>query len=95
MTKYDIFKEKHKAAKTVTEQKSLLKAYLLGLPYDELMQFYMETPDIIEKNINAGSFIRNDNSQNLFTISSMQDVWVLANVFETDIEKIKREQHPL
>ncbi len=51
MTKYDIFKEKHKAAKTVKEQKSLLKAYLLGLPYDELMQFYMETPDIIEKNI--------------------------------------------
>jgi hypothetical protein len=51
MTKYDIFKEKHKAAKTVTEQKALLKAYLLGLPYDELMQFYMETPDIIEKNI--------------------------------------------
>ena len=51
MTKYDIFKEKHKAAKTVAEQKSLLKAYLLGLPYDELMQFYMETPDIIEKNI--------------------------------------------
>jgi hypothetical protein len=51
MTKYDIFKEKHKVAKTVKEQKSLLKAYLLGLPYDELMQFYMETPDIIEKNI--------------------------------------------
>ena len=51
MTKYDIFKQKHKAAKTVAEQKSLLKAYLLGLPYDELMQFYMETPDIIENNI--------------------------------------------
>jgi hypothetical protein len=51
MTKYDIFKKKHKTAKTVAEQKSLLKAYLLGLPYDELMQFYMETPDIVEKNI--------------------------------------------
>ena len=44
---------------------------------------------IVEKNINAGSFIRNDNSQNLFTISNMQDVWVWANVFETDIQKIK------
>ena len=40
---------------------------------------------IVEKNINAGSFLRNDNSQNLFTISNMQDVWVLVNVFETDI----------
>lgn len=44
---------------------------------------------IVEKNINAGSFIRNDNAQNLFTISDMQDVWVWANVFETDINKIK------
>ena len=44
---------------------------------------------IVEKNINAGSFIRNDNSQNLFTVSDMQDVWVWANVFETDIDKIK------
>jgi membrane fusion protein, heavy metal efflux system len=47
---------------------------------------------IVEKNINAGSFIRNDNSQNLFTISNMQDVWVWANVFETDIQKIKAGQ---
>ncbi|MEO7044893.1 MAG: efflux RND transporter periplasmic adaptor subunit, partial [Ferruginibacter sp.] len=47
---------------------------------------------IVDKNINAGSFIRNDNSQNLFTISDMQDVWVLANVFETDIPKIKDGQ---
>ncbi len=47
---------------------------------------------IVEKNINAGSFIRNDNSQNLFTISGMQDVWVWANVFETDIQKIKPGQ---
>lgn len=47
---------------------------------------------IVEKNVNAGSFIRNDNSQNLFTISNMQDVWVWANVFETDIQKIKAGQ---
>ena len=44
---------------------------------------------IVEKNISAGSFIRNDNGQNLFTISNMQDVWIWANVFETDIQKIK------
>ncbi len=47
---------------------------------------------IAEKNINAGSFIRNDNAQNLFTISNMQDVWILANVFETDIQKIRQGQ---
>ena len=47
---------------------------------------------VVEKNINAGSFIRNDNSQNLFTISDMQDIWVWANVFETDIQKIQPGQ---
>ena len=45
---------------------------------------------IVEKNLNAGSFIRNDNAQNLFTISDMQDVWINANVFETDIQKVKK-----
>lgn len=45
---------------------------------------------VVERNITAGSFIRNDNTQNLFTISDMQDVWIWANVFETDIDKIKQ-----
>ncbi|RFM28337.1 efflux RND transporter periplasmic adaptor subunit [Deminuibacter soli] len=44
---------------------------------------------IVEKKVNAGSFIRSDASDNMFTISSLQDVWVWANVFETDIPKVK------
>jgi len=44
---------------------------------------------IVEKNVTTGSFIRNDNSQNLFTISDIQDVWIWANVFEADIQKVK------
>lgn len=44
---------------------------------------------IVEKNITAGSFIRNDNNNSLFTISSLRNVWVWANVFEADIPKVK------
>lgn len=44
---------------------------------------------IVEKNITAGSFIRSDMANNLFTISDLKDVWVWANVFEGDIQKIK------
>ncbi len=44
---------------------------------------------IIEKNINNNMEIRTDNSTNIFTISELDDVWVMANVFETDIAKIK------
>ncbi|MCW3465440.1 efflux RND transporter periplasmic adaptor subunit [Chitinophaga nivalis] len=44
---------------------------------------------IIEKNINNSMEIRTDNSTNIFTISELDDVWVMANVFETDIARIK------
>jgi cobalt-zinc-cadmium efflux system membrane fusion protein len=43
---------------------------------------------IVEKKANAGNFIRPDNAENLFTISDLKDVWVWANVFETDIARI-------
>ncbi|WP_295767408.1 efflux RND transporter periplasmic adaptor subunit [uncultured Mucilaginibacter sp.] len=44
---------------------------------------------IVEKNISAGNYIRPDNGSSMFTISDMKDVWVNANVFETDIAKVK------
>src|SRR5215831_2882423 len=43
---------------------------------------------VVEKNINAGNFIREDMNENLFVISDLKDVWVQANVFENDIAKI-------
>ncbi len=44
---------------------------------------------IVEKNITAGSFIRGDNTNSLFTISDLANVWIWANVFEADIPKVK------
>jgi cobalt-zinc-cadmium efflux system membrane fusion protein len=44
---------------------------------------------IVEKFINPGMQIRPDNSTNLFTISDLGKVWVLANVYESDIASIK------
>jgi cobalt-zinc-cadmium efflux system membrane fusion protein len=44
---------------------------------------------IVEKNITTGGYIRNDNSNSLFTISNLTNVWVWANVFEADILKVK------
>ncbi len=44
---------------------------------------------IVEKKINEGAFIRNDANDNLFTIGDISDVWVWANVYETDIAKVK------
>jgi len=44
---------------------------------------------IVEKKANAGNFIRNDNADNLFTISDLKEVWIWANVFESDIAKVR------
>jgi cobalt-zinc-cadmium efflux system membrane fusion protein len=44
---------------------------------------------MIEKNITAGSFIRQDNNGSMFTIANMKDVWIWANVFETTSAKLK------
>jgi cobalt-zinc-cadmium efflux system membrane fusion protein len=44
---------------------------------------------VVEKKINQGGFIRNDANDNLFTIGNISDVWVWANVYETDIAKVK------
>lgn len=45
---------------------------------------------VLEKKINQGSFIRTDATDNLFSIGNIGDVWVLANVYETDISKVKQ-----
>lgn len=45
---------------------------------------------VVEKLINTGNFIRNDNNSNMFTIGDISDVWIWANVYETDISKVKQ-----
>jgi cobalt-zinc-cadmium efflux system membrane fusion protein len=44
---------------------------------------------IISKNINRGMQLRSDNSESLFTVGQIADVWVMANVNESDIPRIK------
>ena len=46
---------------------------------------------IIDKKINKDMQIRSDNSSSIFTISQLTDVWVLANVYESDIDKVKEK----
>lgn len=45
---------------------------------------------IVEKKVNAGSFIRSDMGDNLFTIADLTDVWVYANVYESDIDRVRK-----
>jgi cobalt-zinc-cadmium efflux system membrane fusion protein len=44
---------------------------------------------IVERKVNPSTQIRPDNPDNIFTISDLADVWVLANVYEADISKVR------
>lgn len=43
---------------------------------------------IVEKQINNNMSIRNDNSNSLFTISDLKNIWVIANVYESNIPQV-------
>ena len=44
---------------------------------------------ITEKNATEHEQFNNDNVSNLFTVSNLNDVWIMANVFESDISKVR------
>jgi len=43
---------------------------------------------VVEKQINNNMAIRNDNNNSLFTISDLRNVWILANVYESNISEV-------
>jgi len=44
---------------------------------------------VVERNVNPGVQLRPDNATPLFTISDLSRVWIMLNVYESDIEALK------
>ena len=44
---------------------------------------------VVSKTINEGMNIRPDNTTSVFTVSSLNTVWVLANIYENDIPNVQ------
>jgi membrane fusion protein, heavy metal efflux system len=44
---------------------------------------------VVDKQVNNNTTIRTDNSNSLFTISDLKNVWVWANVYESNIDAIR------
>ncbi len=44
---------------------------------------------VISKNVNPGMQLRSDNDEQIFTVGQISEVWVMANVNESDIPKVK------
>ncbi|AFK04905.1 efflux transporter, RND family, MFP subunit [Emticicia oligotrophica DSM 17448] len=67
----------------VAERKSILGA--------KGMLYVVKAPTngfIVEKTAATGMELRGDDPENLFTISNLDRVWVMANVYESDIAKV-------
>jgi cobalt-zinc-cadmium efflux system membrane fusion protein len=80
----------NKAEATLTKTQELQKIYSVSNASDYIVKAPI-AGFIIEKNVNKDMQIRPDNGTNIFTISQLNDVWVLANVYETDIDKVKEK----
>jgi len=77
-----------KAQAEVSRVKEIFSIYGLG----KSTNYTVKSPIngfIIAKNVNRGTQLRSDNSESLFTVGQIADVWVMANVNESDIPRIK------
>ena len=43
---------------------------------------------VVEKNVNNAMTIRSDNGNTMFTISDLKNIWIWANVYESNIDRI-------
>lgn len=80
--------EKQNAEAGLKRIKEIFSIYSIGYG----SEYVIKAPAagfIVEKNVNTDMQVRSDNADNLFTISDMNAIWVLANVYETDIAKVK------
>lgn len=98
----DLYESKLNSDKEVIEaRKELEKAHARTQQLEEVFRIYglgnkseyiIKAPIsgfIIKKSITRDMQLRSDKSDNIFTIAQISDVWVTANVYETDISVIK------
>lgn len=77
--------------KAKAEEKRLKEVFNI-YNIDKNSQYIIKAPIsgyVIEKKINRDMKIRSDMQENIFTISELSDVWVVANVYESDIANVK------
>lgn len=81
-------KEVEKAQAEVNRVKEVFQIYGLGKTPTYIVRAPIDG-FVIQKNVNRDMQLRSDNAENLFTVGQISDVWVLANVNESDIGRVK------
>ncbi|AMR25720.1 hypothetical protein A0257_00530 [Hymenobacter psoromatis] len=81
-----------KAQSTLNRSQQILKLYGASTGGTAQPIYQVKAPVsgyVVARNINPNMQLRPDNSTPLFTISDLSRVWVLINVYETDVEEVK------
>ncbi|MEI6900818.1 MAG: efflux RND transporter periplasmic adaptor subunit [Bacteroidota bacterium] len=80
-------KELQKMQANLTRSEELFKIYNVNKKSDYLVT--APIPGFItEKRISRDMLLRSDNAQSIFTLAQIDEVWVIANVYESDISRI-------
>lgn len=104
----DLFEGKLNSERDVLEAKSQVEKAKSQLSrVEEIYKIYKIKPGsiyevtapisgfIIQKSINQDMLLRNDRSDNIFDIAEISEVWAIANVNESDIEKVKMGENAI
>ena len=79
-----------KSVSEVNKIKQLLSIYGANAENNDALYRIIAPTDgyIVEKNINENMQVRGDNASSIFTVSFLNEVWVLADVYESDLAKL-------
>jgi cobalt-zinc-cadmium efflux system membrane fusion protein len=89
----DVLAAKNEVNKNEAELARLREIFsIYGI--DKKAEYQVKSPIggfVIEKKVNRDMQLRSDKADNIFTVADIYDVWVNANVYETDISKIQNQ----
>ncbi len=81
-------KEVENAQAELSRIKEVFRIYGLG----KTQNYTVKAPIdgfVLSKSVNPGMQLRSDNDEQIFTVGQISEVWVMANVNESDIPKVK------
>jgi cobalt-zinc-cadmium efflux system membrane fusion protein len=84
-----------KAQSALTRAEQVVKLYGANTSSAASPIYQVKAPAsgfVVERNVNPGVQLRPDNATPLFTISDLSRVWIMLNVYETDIAQLKMGQ---
>ncbi|KIA86262.1 efflux RND transporter periplasmic adaptor subunit [Flavobacterium sp. AED] len=87
----DVLEAKSQVAKAISQLNRVQETYkIYNIKSGSLYEVTAPISGfIIQKSINQDMLLRNDRSENIFDIAEISEVWAMANVNESDIEKVK------